>query len=137
LLPWSQDRDSLDRLTVGSAAKYTLANNAARYPDLLKLIREMAPNQSAEVKPVLAEVIRAAETAQTANIKKQQLAEIEKLKTKGSGRQRDMKLWGYLGQGAIGVTCVTLAALSYSVAGIPCVIGGAATSAVLNYWSAK
>jgi len=137
LLPWSQDRDSLDRLTVGSAAKYTLANNAARYPDLLKLIREMAPNQSAEVKPVLAEVIRAAETAQTANIKKQQLAEIEKLKTKGSGRQRDMKLWGYATEGAIGVGCIVAASLSLGTLGLPCVIGGAATTAVVNYWAAQ
>jgi hypothetical protein len=137
MLPWSKDRDSGERLAVGGSAKLTLANNAARYPDILALIKRMAPYQDKEAKAVLAEVIHAAETTETGNIRKEQLALMDKLKTRGSGSQNDMKLWGYLGQGAIGVTCVTLAALSYSVAGIPCVIGGAATSAVLNYWSAK
>jgi hypothetical protein len=137
MLPWSKDRDSGERLAVGSSAKLTLANNAARYPDVLALIKRTAPYQDKETKAVLAEVIHAAETTETGNIRKEQLALMDKLKTKGSGSQTDMKLWGYLGQGAIGVTCVTLAALSYSVAGIPCVIGGAATSAVLNYWAAK
>jgi len=31
----------------------------------------------------------------------------------------------------------SLAAISLSTAGVPCVIGGAATSAVLNYWAAQ
>jgi len=35
---------------------------------------------------------------------------------------------------AIGITCVVLATISLSAAGLPCVIGGAATSAALNYW---
>jgi hypothetical protein len=137
MLPWSKDRDSVERLTIGSAAKYTLANNAARYPDLLALIREMAPYQDAEVKPILAEVARAAETAQTANIRKQQLAAVEKLKTKGAGYQRDMKLWGNVTQGVIGVGCVVAATMSLGTLGLPCVIGGAATSAAVNYWAAQ
>jgi hypothetical protein len=137
MLPWAKDRDSVERLTIGSAAKYTLANNAARYPDLLALIREMAPYQDAEVKPILAEVIRAAETAQTADIRKQQLAAIEKLKTKGSGYQRDMKTWGNVTQGVIGVGCVVAATMSLGTLGLPCVIGGAATSAAVNYWAAQ
>ena len=45
LLPWSKDNDSAARLNAGSAAKYTLASNAARYPDLLALLKEMAPYQ--------------------------------------------------------------------------------------------
>jgi hypothetical protein len=137
LLPWSKDRDSGERLAVGSSAKYTLANNAARYPDILALLKSMAAYQEPEVRPILAEVIKAAETAETAAIRKEQLALVDKLKSKGPGFQRDMKIWGYIGQGAIGVTCVTLAAISLTAAGLPCVIGGAATSAALNYWAAK
>jgi hypothetical protein len=137
LLPWSKERDSTERLSVGSSAKYTLANNASRYPDILALIKAMAAYQEPEVGPVLAEVIHAAETTETSAIRKEQLALVDKLKTKGPGYQRDMKIWGTIGQGAIGVTCVTLAVISLSAAGLPCVIGGAATSAALNYWSAK
>jgi len=38
LLPWSIDRDSVDKLTVGSMAKYTLASNATRDPALLTFL---------------------------------------------------------------------------------------------------
>jgi hypothetical protein len=137
LLPWSKERDSAERLTVGSSAKYPLANNAARYPDILALIKDMATYQDADVRPILAEVIRAAETTETAAIRKEQLALVDKLKSKGPGYQRDLKTWGYVGQGAIGITCVVLATISLSAAGLPCVIGGAATSAALNYWAAQ
>ena len=137
LLPWSKDRDSGERLTVGSAAKYTLANNAARYPDLMALIKDKAAYQEADVRPILKEVIHAAETSETAAIRKEQVALVDKLKSKGAGYQRDLKTWGYVGQGAIGITCVVLATMSLGAAGLPCVIGGAATSAALNYWAAQ
>ena len=137
LLPWSKERDSTERLAVGSSAKYTLANNAARYPDILALIKDMAAYQEAEVRPILAEVIHAAGTTETAGIRKQQLALVEKLRTSGAGYQRDLKTWGYVGQGAIGITCIVLATMTLTAAGLPCVIGGAATSAALNYWAAQ
>ena len=137
LLPWSKDRDSAERLIVGSSAKYTLANNAARYPDVLMLIKDMAAYQEADVRPVLAEVIHAAETTETAGIRKEQIALVDKLKSRGPGYQTDLKTWGYVGQGAIGITCIVLATMTLSAAGLPCVIGGAATSAALNYWAAR
>jgi len=90
-----------------------------------------------EVRPILADVIHAAETTDTAAIRKAQLALVDKLKSKGPGYQRDLKVWGYVAQGAIGVTCVVLATISLSAAGLPCVIGGAATSAALNYYAAQ
>jgi hypothetical protein len=104
---------------------------------VLAAIRGMAPGQDKEVKPILAEVIRAAETVQTAGIRKQQLAALEKLKTRGAGTQRDMKLWGYAAQGAIGVGCIVAATMSFTAAGLPCVIGGAAAPAGINYWAAS
>ena len=137
MLPWAKERDDVSRLTVGSAAKYTLANNAARYPDILALIKEMAAYQEPEVRPILAEVIKAAETIETSAIRKEQTALIERLKSKGAGSQQDIKTWGLVGQGAVGITCVVLATMSLSAAGLPCVIGGAATSAALNYWAAQ
>ena len=137
MLPWAKERDDIGRLTIGSAAKYTLASNAARYPDILALIKDMAAYQEPEVRPILAEVIKAAETTETSAIRREQAAMIERLKSKGAGSQQDMKTWGVVGQGAIGITCVVLATVSLSAAGLPCVIGGAATSAVLGYWAAQ
>jgi hypothetical protein len=137
LLPWSKDRDSIPKLTAGSAAKYTLANNAARYPDILTLLKDMAQYQPEEVAPILAEVIRSAETNDAASIRKVQLAAIDEIKRKGPGAQRDMKLWGYVGQGVIAVGCIAAAAVSLTVLGIPCVVGGAVSSAAINYYAAQ
>jgi hypothetical protein len=137
LLPWSTERDDTARLTMGSAAKLTLANNAARYPDVLALIKRMAPYQEKEVATALAEVIAAAESGDTAHVRKTQLAAIEELKRKGPGRQRDMKLWGHVGQGAIALGCIAAASVSLTALGLPCVIGGAVSSAAINYMASQ
>jgi hypothetical protein len=104
---------------------------------VLALIKNMAAYQEADVRPILKEVIQAAETTETAGIRKAQVALIDKPKSKGAGYQRDLKTWGYVGQGAIGVTCIVLATMSLTTAGVPCVIGGAATSTLLNYWAVQ
>lgn len=137
MLPWSKDHDSAIRLNAGSAAKYTLASNAARYPDVLAMLKDMAPYQEPDVKPILDEVIRAAETMDATTIKKVQLAALDELKRKGPGYQRDMKLWGYVGQGAIAVGCIVAATMSLTTLGLPCVIGGAVTSAAISYTAAQ
>ncbi|MEW6451987.1 MAG: hypothetical protein AB1490_15130 [Pseudomonadota bacterium] len=137
ILPWSKDSDSLERLTVGSAAKYTLANNAARYPDILALLKEKMPKQPEDVRKPLADIIKAAETMQTAQIRKEQLAAIDEFKRTGSGTKKNLKMWGYVGQGAIAIGCIAASAVSLTALGLPCVIGGAVTSAAINYWAAQ
>ena len=137
MLPWSKDRDMVERLTVGSMAKVTLANNATTYPDLLLLLKSMAKYQSEEVAKPLGEVIQAAETAQAPRLKKEALAAIDELKRKGPGYRREMTVWGYVGQGAIAVGCIAAAVASLTTLGLPCVVGGAVTSAALNYRTAQ
>src|ERR1043166_5145905 len=61
MLPWSKDRDSLERLSLGSTAKYTLANYAAREPVLLKRLSRAPAQQPKPPEPILREVIHAAE----------------------------------------------------------------------------
>jgi hypothetical protein len=134
LLPWSKDRDSVDKLTIGSMAKYTLASNAARDPALLALIKGASRNQPREVAPVLAEVIEAAETMETTRLRKDALASIEELKRKGPGYKRDVSTWGKIGQGALALGCIAAATTGQVQFGLPCVIGGAASSAALNFW---
>lgn len=137
MLPWAKDRDSVERLTVGSMAKVTLANNATMYPDVLLMLKSMAKYQPEDVATPLVEVIKAAETAQAPRLKKDALANIEELKRKGPGYRREMSMWGTIGQGAIAVGCIAAAVVSLTAAGIPCVVGGAVTSAALNYWTAQ
>jgi hypothetical protein len=101
LLPWSNDRDSLDKLTIGSMAKYALASNAARDPALLTMLKRAGKNQPKDVTVVLNEVIDAAETMETTRLRKDALAALEELKRKGPAYKRDVSNWGQVGQGAL------------------------------------
>lgn len=134
MLPWSADKDSVDKLMIGSMTKFTLATNASRDPVLLALLKRASPGLAADEKKVVDEIIEAADTMQLTRIRKEQLAAIEEIKRRGPGYRRALTGWGQLGEGAIGVGCVTAAVMSMTALGIPCVVGGAAASAGLRYW---
>jgi hypothetical protein len=134
LLPWSNDRDSVDKLTVGNMAKYTLASNASRDPELLALLKAASKNQPRNVAPVLAEVIDAAESMETTRLRKDALAALEELKRKGPAYKRDVSTWGQIGTGALALGCIAAAATGHIELGLPCVIGGAGSSAALSFW---
>src|SRR5581483_5133441 len=74
MLPWSKERDSTDRLTVGSMAKFTLASNAARDASLVMTLKRTLPNEPRETAAVLKEVIEAAETMDATRLRKEALA---------------------------------------------------------------
>ncbi|MGO9170392.1 MAG: hypothetical protein ACLP7P_00270 [Rhodomicrobium sp.] len=133
LLPWSKDRDNTEKLTIGSMAKFTLASNAARDAELLGVLKHLQENQSNAVKPILAEVIEAAELVDTARIGKEAVAALEELKKKGPGSTRELMTWGSVSEAAISFGCLGLAAAGQVEAGIPCVVGGALTTGALRY----
>lgn len=137
MLSWSKEKNSIEKLTVGSMAKYTLATNAARDADLLKILRwQIKQLKSTDKdKPVLAEVIDAAETVDTVKLRKMALKTIEQRKSKGPGYKHNVTAWGQVGQAAIGLGCVAAAATGQVEFGLPCVIGGAASTAALNAWA--
>ena len=136
MLPWSKDKDDYDKLTVGGMAKYTLATNATRDTRLLFMLKASAKQQPRKVVPVLTEVVEAAETVDTAKIRKEALAALDELKRKGPGSKRSVALWGQVGEGAVAVGCIAAAALGQVEFGIPCVVGGAVSSAGLHFLSA-
>jgi len=131
-LPWAKDHDSVERLTLGSMAKYTLVNNASRDVHLLQMLKYAAEHEDERLRPGIRDVVTAAETVDTARVRKEALAAIEELQRKGPASKRDMAWWGYLGEGAIAVGCVAAAAASLTALGLPCVIGGATTSYALR-----
>jgi hypothetical protein len=135
MLPLSTDNASNDKLTVGSMAKFTLASNAAHDHQLLVMLKRDLGHETPTVKPILKEVIEAADTMEIARIRKDALAAIDELKSKGPGYKRDLSTWGQVGQGAIALGCVAAAATGQVEIGLPCVVGGALSSAALNYWS--
>jgi hypothetical protein len=133
LLPWAAERDNIDKLTIGNMAKFTLAANAAYDVKLLAALMRLSPELPKEVRPPLAEVIEAAETAETGRIKKEALVAVDELRKKGPGSKRDIAWWGQAGQMAISMGCLGAAVTGQAEFGIPCVVGGALSSAALRY----
>jgi hypothetical protein len=134
MLPWAKSRDTVDKLTVGSMARYTLASYAVRDASLREFLRSELPNQPEPVKGPLTEVIEAADTVQLGAVRKDALAAVEELKTKGSDSRRNLDFWGQVGVGALALGCVSAAALGQVEIGIPCVIGGSASQGLLSFW---
>jgi hypothetical protein len=134
MLPWSKSRDTIDKLTVGSMARYTLASYAVRDAELREFLRSQLAQAPADVKAPLGEVIEAADTVQLAGVRKDALAAVDELKTKGSDSRRNLDFWGQIGVGAVALGCVSAAALGQVAVGIPCVIGGSASQGLLSFW---
>src|ERR1700738_331564 len=134
MLPWSKSRDTVDKLTVGSMARYTLASYAVRDAGLREFLRSELAQQPAAIKAPLGGVIQAADTVQLGAVRKDALAAVEELKAKGSDSRRNLDFWGQVGVGAVALGCVSAAALGQVAVGIPCVIGGSASQGLLSFW---
>lgn len=137
MLPWSKDNESVQKLTVGGMAKYTLVSNATRSSDLLAMLKRAAKHQPETITPLLNEVIEAAETMEGSRVRKEELAAIEELKAKGPAYKREVSLWGKVGEGALAIGCIAAAAAGQLELGLPCVIGGATSSAAISAWDGQ
>jgi hypothetical protein len=134
MLSLSLDVDSVEKLTLGSMAKYTLASNASRDPELLIMLRDARERRPKEIAKVLTQVIDAAETVDTAKLRKEAFAAIEELRRKGPAYRRNVSWWGQVGQGALALGCIAAAATGQVYLGLPCVITGGVSSAALSAW---
>lgn len=132
-LVWSTERNDVEKLTIGAMAKWTLASNASRDKTLLDIAKAELNTQPEEVRKPLREVIEAAETFETGRIKREALKAIEELKVKGPQAGRDFVWWGQAGQTVLAAGCVAAGALGQVQVGIPCVLGGALSSAALHF----
>ena len=137
MLPWSVNKDEVDKLTLGGMAKYTLASNASRDPALLSMIKSMQPAEPKNVQPVLKEVVDAADDVDVSRIRRDMLASLDKLKQKGPQSRRDVTFWGQVGEGALAAGCIAAAVAGQIQFGIPCVVGGAVTTGGLQLWSSS
>jgi hypothetical protein len=133
---WSKDNNSVEKLTLGNMAKYTLASNATRDPALLAMLKRAREHNTKPVVAILDEVIEAAETVEIAKLRREALASIEDLRRKGPGYKRDISLMGQVGQGALALGCIAAAYTGQVELGLPCVVAGGLSSAVMSYWNA-
>jgi hypothetical protein len=135
LVRWSTESNDVGRLTIGSAAKYSLAANASRDQPILSSIKTVRARADKQLGPMLDEAIFAAETTETAKLHDDAAKAIEELRTKGPSNSRKVAWWGKTGEGAISLGCVVAAVTGQVELGIPCVIGGAVASAALRYFA--
>jgi hypothetical protein len=133
-LEYSVDKDKVDKLTIGAMAKWTLAQNASRDNDLLMMLKKISADSDPKIRKPLTEVIEASETVELSKLRKDALASIEELKSKGSESLRNYNWWGQTGQTVLALGCVAAGVLGQIEFGIPCVVGGAVSTAALKYF---
>jgi hypothetical protein len=133
ILSWSKDQNNVERLTIGSMAKLSLATNASRDKELLDMLKGAMGHETKETRTVLREVIEAAETFEFGRVRKDAMAAIDQLKLKGPASARNFNWWGQAGQTALALGCIVAGALGHVEVGIPCVVGGAVSGAALKY----
>ena len=133
ILDWSKDQNNVDRLTVGSMTKLTLATNASRDKALLDMLKAALRHETKETRAVLREVIDAAETFEFGKVRRDAVAAIDQLKTRGPASARNTVWWGQAGQTVLALGCIVAGAMGHVEVGIPCIVGGAVSSAALKY----
>jgi hypothetical protein len=131
-LAWAKDDEELEKLTIGSMSKWTLASNAARDDSLLKLLYAERGIRPEEVAEPLGEVIEAAETYEFGKLRKDALTAIDELKVKGPASRRTYSYAAMAGQTALALGCVAATALGQLEVGGACVVTGAVSSAALR-----
>lgn len=132
-LEWAGEQNDVEKLTIGAMAKWTLASNATRDEGLKADLTHEMNRASDTARPHLRDVILAAETFETQKIRRDAVAAIEALKSKGPAYKREYAWWGQTGQTVLALGCVAASALGQVQLGIPCVVGGAVSSAALKY----
>lgn len=135
-LPLAGETDDLERLVVGGMVKWTLASNGERDQSLLKLYYVEKEHQPEAVAAQLGEIIEAIEVAETGQIRKTAAAAIDELKTKGPASKRTIAWAGQVGQTALALGCVAASVMGQVQLGVPCVVGGAVSSAALKLYDA-
>jgi hypothetical protein len=138
MLPYSNDANHVELLTLGNMAKFTLASNAMRDMKLLAMLKQA--NDGTPPKPIAAplkEVVTAAETVETGRLRKEAMASIEELRRKGPESRREISKWGHVGIGALSLGCIGAAATGQIYLGLPCVVGGALASGGLKYYDSQ
>jgi hypothetical protein len=132
-LAWSREKNDVEKLTIGSMVKWTMAQNASRDLDLLGYLKTALPHQPDNVAVPLQDVIESAETFELAHIRKEAMDAVESLKTKGPEMARNFNWWGQAGQTVFALGCVAAGVMGQVYMGVPCVVGGALSNVALKY----
>lgn len=115
----------LERVTIGSLAKWTLAANAERDRDLLDLYRTELNYQPKKIVAALKDVISASEEFEAERIRDDAKAAVLAVKRQANSPYSSMSNAAYAGSVAISTACVVANVLGHPEIGAPCIITGA------------
>ncbi len=96
-LAWTKDKNSVEKLTIGSMSKWTLATNASRDKELLDILPAEMNTQPAEVRAPLREVIEAAGTFETERSGRTPSPPSTSSKRRAQENSRKFAWWGMAG----------------------------------------
>ncbi len=134
-LQWSNNYDDIDKLTVALTAKWTLAANAERDPDLLPLYRRILIGRPKAIAEPLQEVIAAAQAFDSERIR---IAASKAVKlAKRGGKPSKWAKASKIGATALSIGCVTASALGHPEIAAPCIITGALYSGAVKLFNLK
>lgn len=119
------DQIALERLIVGSTAKWTLVSYAEHHRDLLALYRVEQLYRPEKVTVPLQEVLEAAEAFEAERVRKTELAAIEDAKRAIAARGSSGSRAAYAGSVGIATACVVAGATGHPEIAVPCVVTGA------------
>lgn len=125
---WTDDDSRqivLERLIIGSTAKWTLVSYAEHHRDLLDLYRAELATRPEKVTRPLKEVIEAAERFEAERVRKEELALVEEMKMRLGGPGSQGSRAAYAGGVGIATACVVAGALGHEEIAVPCVVTGA------------
>jgi len=122
---WGSDPSTIDKITTGGTAKWTLASYAERDRALLALYRAEYARQPQDIAVPLKDVIDAAEIFESEKVRKDQFGAIEDAQRAQMSNESGMTKGATAGSIAIATGCVAASALGQAYIALPCVLGGA------------
>lgn len=129
---WSREEVDLDKLSIGSTAKWTLVSYAEHHRDLLDLYRVEILYQPPEVARPLKEVLAAAEAFEAERVRKEENTLMEEAKRKALVSGVSPSRGAYAGSVGIATACVIAGATGHPEIAIPCVVTGALYSGAMK-----
>ena len=118
MLPYSNDGNSVELLTLGNMAKFTLASNAVRDAKLLAMLDQIGPTpaEAGRGSAQRGDPLPLSRSKQS-RLRKEAMASIEELRRKGPASRRETSRWGRIIIGALALGCIGAAAVGQVVLG--------------------
>ncbi len=134
MLPWTKSRDTVDKLTVGSMARYIAGKLCGPRCLLARIPPQPARAAAGGDQGAAYRGGRGCRHRSARCGPKGRAGRRGRTQDQGSDSRRNLDFWGQVGVGAVALGCVSAAALGQVAVGIPCVIGGSASQGLLSFW---